>query len=76
MGVVRNAKDLGSLVRARRKEKGLTQPELAALAGTSLRFITELERGLRTAASISKVLTVCSRLALDVTVSPREQQRS
>lgn len=72
MALVRNVKDLGSLVRSRRKAKGLTQADLAALAGTSLRFITELERGARAAASISKVLTVCSRLALDVSVDARE----
>ena len=72
MPAVKNAKELGAVIRARRKEKRLTQAELAALCGTSLRFITELERGERTAASISKVLTVCSRLALDVSVAPRE----
>ena len=71
MTLVRNTKDLGAAIRARRKAKGLTQTELAALCGTSLRFITELERGER-AASIAKVFTVCSRLALDISIGVRE----
>ena len=72
MPALRNVSDLGAAVRARRKAKGLTQSELAGLCGTSLRFITELERGARSAASISKVITVCHRLALDLVVTARE----
>ncbi|WP_448518537.1 helix-turn-helix transcriptional regulator [Rhodoflexus sp.] len=33
------------LVRQKRKQVGLTQPELAIKAGVGLRFIRELERG-------------------------------
>ena len=75
MALVRSARELGEVVRARRKEKGLTQTQVAELTGTSLRFVTELERGLRTQASLSKVLTVCNRLALDVVVQARENTR-
>lgn len=71
MATVKNTVELGAVIRARRKEKNLTQTELAALCGTSLRFISELERGHRVA-SVAKVLTVCSRLALDVVITARD----
>jgi len=36
---------LGELVRARRRANGMSQRELAELAGVGVRFISELERG-------------------------------
>jgi HTH-type transcriptional regulator/antitoxin HipB len=39
---------LGALVRQVRKEQGLTQLDLAGLAGLSNRFIIDLERGKET----------------------------
>lgn len=44
----RETKEIGFFVRERRRAGGLTQPELAELAGVGLRFIVELERGKRT----------------------------
>lgn len=38
-------KTLRSFVKARRKELGLSQPDLADRAGVGLRFIRELEQG-------------------------------
>lgn len=49
---------IAELVKARRKNAGLTQPQLAAKAGVGLRFIRDLEQGkasLRTD-TINKVL--------------------
>lgn len=63
--------ELGALLRARRKEKGLTQTDLAGLCGVSVRFVSEVERG-RPTAGIGLVLRLCARLALDVSVTPRE----
>jgi len=42
---VNNAKDLGSIIRKRRKEAGLNQSDFADLCNVGLRFISELERG-------------------------------
>ena len=36
---------LGPFVHSARKSKGLTRPEVAAMAGVGLRFIYDLERG-------------------------------
>lgn len=44
----RETNPIGWFVRNRRKAGGLTQQELAALAGVGLRFVVELERGKRT----------------------------
>ena len=39
---------VGDYIRKRRKEEGLTQVELAKLAGVGLRFIREFEQGKKT----------------------------
>jgi len=70
---VRSAAELGAQLRKRRKEKGLTQHDLAELCRVSVRFLSEVERG-RESASVGLVLRLCSRLGLSVTVSPRESQ--
>ncbi len=40
-----NAKQIGNLVRNKRKELGITQAYLAAVANTGVRFISDLENG-------------------------------
>ncbi|MFY9344640.1 MAG: helix-turn-helix transcriptional regulator [Planctomycetota bacterium] len=65
MTTVQTPDDVGSLVRAMRKEQGMRQPDLAAACGTSVRFIVELERGKPTA-QIGKVLNVLAMLGLRV----------
>ena len=54
---------LGVAVRHARKTHGLTQTELAGLAGTGPRFISELERG-KESAELGKVLDVLAVLGL------------
>lgn len=39
------ATELGQLVRQRRRANGMSQEELALLAGVGRRFVSELERG-------------------------------
>jgi y4mF family transcriptional regulator len=60
---------LGRAVRAARKQLGLTQSELAMTAGTSLRFIVEVEKGKPTC-QIGKVLTVVATLGMALDLSP------
>ena len=64
---------LGRALRARRKQKGLTQTELAELCGVSLRFVSEVERG-RASAGVGLVLRLCARLGVDVALLPRDGQ--
>lgn len=62
--------ELGAALRARRKERALTQAQLAALCGVSVRFVSEVERG-RPTAGVGLVLRLCARLGLDLSMAPR-----
>jgi HTH-type transcriptional regulator/antitoxin HipB len=59
---------LGPLIRGRRKELGLNQTELAEVARTSLRFVSELERGKPTA-QLDGVLRVLAALGIRLEAS-------
>jgi len=65
-----NPTELGLVVRARRKAVGLTQGELADAAGTSLRLVSEVERG-KANARLASVLKVLAELGLELYVRPR-----
>jgi HTH-type transcriptional regulator / antitoxin HipB len=58
-----SAKALGPLIRRRRLELRLTQTELADVARTTLRFVSELERGKQTA-QLDGVLRVLAALGI------------
>lgn len=60
--------ELGKLVRKTRKAQGLTQLDVAGLAGLSNRFVIDLERGKETL-QIQKVFDVLALLGLELTVS-------
>lgn len=61
------AKELGIIVKARRKEFGITQAYLAAVSGTGVRFIIELEQGKETV-QLDKVLKVLKALNLEIKI--------
>ena len=68
-GATRDVTDtakLGELVREVRKEQGLTQLDLAGLAGLSNRFIIDLERGKETL-QMQKALDVLALLGVELT---------
>lgn len=67
---IRNAKDLGAIVAARRKAQRLTQLDLAGLGQTGNRFICELENGKKTL-QFDKVMAVLEMLGFDVIIVPR-----
>jgi y4mF family transcriptional regulator len=67
---VTDPKALGAAIRARRSELGLTQGELAGVARTSVRFVSELERGKPTA-QLDGVFRVLSALGLELDLRPR-----
>lgn len=57
--------ELGKIVRAVRKESGLTQRDAAALCNVSLPFLNGLEQG-KSTAQVGKVLAVCSRFGIEL----------
>ncbi len=69
---INSTDELGRAIRAERKVLGLTQGDLAAACGVSLRFVSELERG-RASAGVGRILRVLHMLGLRVVLeSPRD----
>jgi y4mF family transcriptional regulator len=65
-----SVEELGSAVRARRVELGLTQRDLADFAGCGVRFISELERGKPTV-ELGKAIALVNALSMDVLIEAR-----
>ncbi|MCK5355815.1 MAG: helix-turn-helix transcriptional regulator [Methyloprofundus sp.] len=70
IGNILSAKDAGNIVSQYRKKQNLTQVELAGLAQTGTRFISELENGKATA-QFDKVMHVLHLLGVDVLATER-----
>ena len=60
---IKNLEDISSTIRRVRKEKGLTQAELAAACGTGVRFIVDLEAAKPTI-SLTRTLKVLQMLGI------------
>lgn len=67
---VNNTKELGEMIRLRRKELGYTQGFLSEYSGLSASFISDLENGKETA-EIGKVMLLAGILGLDVQMNAR-----
>jgi hypothetical protein len=63
--IVTSAHTLGTELRAARKHLGLTQSELALVAGVGVRFIVDLEAGKPTV-RLAQVLRVVESLGLNL----------
>lgn len=70
MRTINGLQALGRVIRAKRRQDGLTQGDLAAMTGVSTRFICELERG-KPAADFMRIMAVLNALGLAVGVAPR-----
>ncbi len=68
--ILRTPSELPPLVRARRRELGLTQEELGDLAGVHRVLISQFERGKRTA-QFPTVLRILHTLGMDLEVRTR-----
>ncbi len=66
---MKTTKELGAMIRMRRKQLGITQKELAMACGTGLRFIVDLEKGKPTC-QIGKTLQVLQALGLAIETTP------
>ena len=62
---IKNAEDLGRVVREARKAQKLSQDDLAGMSGTGRRFIVDLEKGKETI-QFGKVLRVLATLGVSV----------
>jgi len=71
LGNIQNAMELGKMVASQRKAQGLTQSDLAGLAQTGTRFISDLENGKGTV-QFDKVMQILNLLGLDVVIMDRQ----
>ena len=62
-----SAAEIGKLVQSERKRQGITQLQLAGLAGTGIRLISDIENGKETV-QVQKLLKVLHTLGLGVFV--------
>jgi len=62
---ITTAGDLGSLIRKKRKEDGLTLHDAAALCGVSHVFLSALENG-KESVQLNKVLQVAACLGIEI----------
>ena len=68
---VTDVREVGSAIRERRAELGLTISHLAVRSGVSIRLISELERGKRPGVTFSTLLRVLTMLGLDLEIARR-----
>jgi len=66
-------KELGKIVRDRRKSLKMKQADLALVSGTGVRFISDLENGKETCV-VGKTLKVLENLGVDPVLRPRDKQ--
>jgi len=67
---LQSAEAIGALIRTTRKAQGLSQTELAGVANTGVRFISDLENGKGTI-QIRKLLNVLNALGLGLYIFNR-----
>ncbi|GAB5542884.1 MAG: helix-turn-helix domain-containing protein [Sandaracinaceae bacterium] len=72
MPQVTSAEDFGALVRERRRERGLSQQQLAAKVGVSRQWIVQVESG-KPRAEVGLMLRVLNALDLVLRVEPRAE---
>lgn len=71
---LKTVKEIGNLVREERKRQNVTQLQLAGLAGTGIRFVSDLENGKGTI-QVQKLLKIVQTLGLGLFVfSPWENE--
>lgn len=70
IGNTMTTKDLGEFIQKRRKSLDMKQADLALVAGTGVRFISDLENGKETCV-LGKTLRVLESLGIDPEFRPR-----
>jgi y4mF family transcriptional regulator len=71
---LRTTKELGALVRETRKAQGISQEQLAGVANTGVRFVSDLENGKPTV-QLEKAIKVLEALGLGLYTGYRWEHR-
>lgn len=67
---ITDSASFGRAIRERRKELGYTQQQFSEMTGLSVSFLSDLERGKRTA-ELGKALYVAGMLSMNTHLEPR-----
>lgn len=67
---ISDSRELGELIKARRKELGYTQMYLSDASGLSVSFLSDLENGKKTI-ELEKTLLVINLLGMDIEITRR-----
>lgn len=70
---IQKSKDIGIIVKTKRKQKGLTQEGLAQICGVGRRFISDLELGKKDRYDLALALRVLQRLGFEVRIFDKER---
>ena len=73
--LARSPKQLGTLIQRHRKMQGLSQTELAALAGLRQEMVSKIESG-QPGSRIASIYALLAALGLEMTVAPRTRSSS
>lgn len=71
--LARSPKQLGALIQRSRKAKGLTQGQLAALAGLRQEMVSKIETG-QPGSRIASIYALLAALDLEMTITPRSRR--
>ena len=71
--LIKTPKELGQYLRAYRKSKGITLDKVSGLSNVSTKFLSEFERGKKTA-EIGKILNVLNAIGLEIEIQPRKKR--
>lgn len=72
---IRTVKDLGAIIRDRRKKQGLDQADLAARVGVSRQWIVEVEKG-KPRAEVSLILKTLDALGVMIDLDDDAPKKS
>lgn len=73
--IARSARQLGDLIQQRRKAKGLSQTQLADLAGLRQEMVSKIEGGAQ-GSRIASIYDLLGALDLEMTLTPRTRSSS
>ena len=68
---VRSAKQLGAIIREKRRSRGMSQQKLADLTGTGQKTISAIENG-HEGATLETVFRLLAAMQLEISFSPRD----
>lgn len=71
---LKSVNEIGILIRDTRKAQGISQEQLAGVAGTGVRFISDLENG-KERIQLAKVLKVLEALGLGMYIFNRWENK-